>query len=130
MSIVEILCPLEYVILNNIILTRFLVRVYDKCKLPEVQQMNLLHLLTFTFSFQCKGTKLYKKYCLLTKQTIKELRKTITHVHTQRRDWTKLIYESQIAFITTLRSKLNLLDNRMRMVSSFLRKAMKKSNMS
>jgi len=83
---------------------------------------------SFTFSLQCRSgssTTKTQKYCLLTKQTLRELKKTITQVHTQRRDWNTLDYDKQIDFITSLRSKLTLLGKRMRLVAKHLRKAMR-----
>ncbi|WAR27636.1 hypothetical protein MAR_013340 [Mya arenaria] len=75
----------------------------------------------------CRSTNDYRKYCLLENQTLKELKKTITRVHTMRRDWLDKPYEYQIEYINNTKKNLKLWNDRLRLVSKQLRKIIKKT---
>jgi len=76
---------------------------------------------------QCQSMKDRQKYCLLELQTLKALKKTISVIHTQRRDWLQIPYEQQIHFISEGRMKIKTWADRLRTISKQLNKIIKKS---
>lgn len=60
--------------------------------------------------------------CLLTTQTLKELRHLITLIHTQRRDWLTISYDQQIQFIEKGKKNVKLLKTRIKALTKELRK--------
>lgn len=77
----------------------------------------------------CRSFESTNKYCLLMIQTLKELKKTVTVIHTQRRDWSN-IKEPQVQelFIREESKKVKLLKSRANMLAKTIKKLTKKKS--
>lgn len=73
----------------------------------------------------CRSEDLDRKSCLLMKQTLKELKRAITMIHTQRRDWSNISYDQQVLFVSKEKKKVKLLKTRTKLLAKILKKAMK-----
>lgn len=68
-----------------------------------------------------------KKLCLLTKQTLKQLKLLTTLIHTQRRDWFTISREQQIQFIEKGNKSVTMLKARMKDFAKELQKSFKRT---
>ncbi|XP_060584450.1 uncharacterized protein LOC132740544 [Ruditapes philippinarum] len=67
----------------------------------------------------------HQKYCVLMKQTLKELKRAITMIHTQRRDWSKINYDQQKQFLSKAKLKVKVLRTRTNMLAKIIKKLLK-----
>lgn len=75
----------------------------------------------------CRKLESPNKYCLLMIQSLREIKRTITGIHTQRRDWAKLDYDHQVQFIREETKTVKLLKTRVNMLAKILKRLKKKS---
>jgi hypothetical protein len=59
------------------------------------------------------------------KQTLKELKRAITMIHTQRRDWSKVNYDQQKQFLSKAKLKVKVLRTRTNMLAKIIKKLLK-----
>lgn len=76
--------------------------------------------------FQCKRQR--DKYCLHMRKFIKDLKETITQIHTRRRDWLKTSHEQQVSFVKNGKNYVKLLKTQIIILAKELRKMMKKKS--